>query len=98
MIFVLFAYLVCSCSSKLHISRSTPSKLFAKSVASANLDWPNLGFQYRQTNSFVKCVFKDNTWGPIELIREEPYVKIHIGATSLHYGQACFEGLKVSKC
>lgn len=24
----------------------------------------------------------------------EPYIKLHIGATSLHYGQACFEGLK----
>lgn len=26
--------------------------------------------------------------------QQEPYINLHIGATSLHYGQACFEGLK----
>ena len=25
---------------------------------------------------------------------ESPYISVHIGATALHYGQACFEGLK----
>ena len=25
---------------------------------------------------------------------QEPYINLHIGATALHYGQACFEGLK----
>jgi len=25
---------------------------------------------------------------------ESPYINVHIGATALHYGQACFEGLK----
>jgi branched-chain amino acid aminotransferase len=25
---------------------------------------------------------------------KEPYINVHIGATALHYGQACFEGLK----
>lgn len=25
---------------------------------------------------------------------QSPYINIHIGATALHYGQACFEGLK----
>lgn len=25
---------------------------------------------------------------------KEPYINLHIGATALHYGQACFEGLK----
>jgi branched-chain amino acid aminotransferase len=25
---------------------------------------------------------------------KEPYISLHIGATALHYGQACFEGLK----
>lgn len=28
------------------------------------------------------------------LIQQSPYLNIHIGATALHYGQACFEGLK----
>lgn len=25
---------------------------------------------------------------------QDPYISLHIGATALHYGQACFEGLK----
>eukprot|EP00520_Triparma_pacifica_P019126 CAMPEP_0118650838 /NCGR_PEP_ID=MMETSP0785-20121206/10459_1 /TAXON_ID=91992 /ORGANISM="Bolidomonas pacifica, Strain CCMP 1866" /LENGTH=316 /DNA_ID=CAMNT_0006543237 /DNA_START=241 /DNA_END=1191 /DNA_ORIENTATION=- len=37
--------------------------------------------------------YKDGAWGPLEFV-DEPYIKLHIGATSLHYGQACFEGLK----
>lgn len=62
-------------------------------VGEANLDWANIGFEYRQTNSFVQCTFKDGKWGEIET-RVEPYINLHIGATSLHYGQACFEGMK----
>lgn len=62
-------------------------------VSSQNLDWPNLGFTYRQTNSFIVCKYKDGKWGSIES-QTDPYLPIHIGATSLHYGQACFEGLK----
>ena len=26
--------------------------------------------------------------------QKSPYLNIHIGATALHYGQSCFEGLK----
>ena len=67
----------------------------AKGISSANLDWPNLGFEYRQTDSFVQCIYRNGAWQDIELIRSDsPYIKIHIGATALHYGQACFEGLK----
>jgi branched-chain amino acid aminotransferase len=61
--------------------------------------WEDLGFEFRSTNSHVKIVYTENddgtdgTWGTPELIRE-PYVNLHIGATALHYGQACFEGLK----
>jgi len=66
-------------------------------VGSAALDWPNLGFEYRQTNSFVQCTYKNGKWG--ELTRgTDPYVKVHIGGTALHYGQACFEGLKAFQC
>ena len=62
-------------------------------VGSANLDWPNLGFEYRETESFVKIDYKDGQWGEVQL-ETDPMIKIHIGATALHYGQACFEGLK----
>lgn len=30
----------------------------------------------------------------LPLLHQEPYINLHIGATALHYGQACFEGLK----
>lgn len=57
------------------------------------MDWKNLGFNYMETNSYVKIDYKDGQWGEIE-IRKEPYFPIHISANCLHYGQACFEGMK----
>lgn len=62
-------------------------------VGSAELDWAEMGFSYVQTNCFVQCVYKDGEWGELELVKD-PYIRIHIGATALHYGQSCFEGLK----
>ena len=55
-----------------------------------NLDWANLPFDYIQTRSFAKCIFKDGVWGPVELEEGEPVISIHIAATGLHYGQSCF--------
>ena len=55
--------------------------------------WEDLGFEFRPTNSHVKLTWKDGNWGEPELVHE-PYVRLHIGATALHYGQSCFEGLK----
>lgn len=57
------------------------------------IKWEDLGFQFRSTNSHVRLTYKDGKWGAPELV-SEPYVNLHIGATALHYGQACFEGLK----
>jgi len=59
----------------------------------ADLPWVDLGFEFRQTKSYLKMVFKDGSWGPPELC-EDPYMKVHVGATALHYGQSAFEGLK----
>lgn len=59
----------------------------------ANLPWSELGFEFRPTKSHLKMVYKDGKWGEAELV-ESPYINVHIGATALHYGQACFEGLK----
>lgn len=58
-----------------------------------NIDWKNLGFEYMQTESFVKAEFKNGRWTPLSVCRE-PFITLHIAATCLHYGQACFEGLK----
>lgn len=66
-------------------------------VGTESLDWPNLGFEYRQTASFVQCEYKDGKWGALER-KVDPFVKVHIGGTALHYGQACFEGMKAFQC
>ncbi len=58
-----------------------------------NLDWKNLSFEYRQTNMYAYANFTKGQWSPIAT-SDDPYIRIHIGASSLHYGQACFEGLK----
>lgn len=58
-----------------------------------NIDWKNLGFKYMQTNCFIRADFKNGQWGKIQICKEAE-MQIHIAATCLHYGQACFEGLK----
>jgi branched-chain amino acid aminotransferase len=64
------------------------------------IKWEDLGFAFRPTNSHIKLVYTENndgtdggSWGAPELVKD-PFVNVHIGATALHYGQACFEGLK----
>ena len=59
-----------------------------------DLDWNNLGFKYRDTAGHVECVWKDGAWGKLEFVAE-PWLRMHVAAACLHYGQECFEGLKV---
>src|SRR5210317_1330217 len=59
-----------------------------------DLDWKNLSFSYMETNAFVKVSYKDGAWQDI-VECTNPMVPMHIAATSLHYGQECFEGMKV---
>ena len=61
-----------------------------------SIDWNNLGFEYMDTNCHVKYTWKNGSWNKGELVND-PHISLHIGATSLHYGQACFEGLKAFK-
>jgi len=58
-----------------------------------NIDWQNLGFKYMQTDCFVRADFKNGQWSGLQVF-DKPEMNIHIAATCLHYGQACFEGLK----
>lgn len=57
------------------------------------IDWGNLPFGYVRTDYNVRCVYRDGKWGEIEVTDSE-YINIHMAATSLHYGQEVFEGLK----
>lgn len=66
-------------------------------IGTENIDWPNIGFEYRPTSSFYISKHKEGKWGPMERLTD-PYIPVHIGATALHYGQACFEGLKAFHC
>ena len=59
-----------------------------------NLDWNNLGFKYRDTAGHMEYVWKDGAWDAGAFVAE-PWLKMHIAAACLHYGQECFEGLKV---
>ena len=58
-----------------------------------DLDWSNLSFGYMPTDYNVRCYYRNGKWGEIEVCSDE-YVKLHMAATCLHYGQEAFEGLK----
>ncbi|MDJ0763886.1 MAG: branched-chain amino acid aminotransferase [Myxococcota bacterium] len=60
----------------------------------ADLDWKNLTFGFHKTDCNIRYTWKDGAWSGGTL-SEDQHIPIHIGATSLHYGQTCFEGLKV---
>ncbi|MCH4147857.1 MAG: branched-chain amino acid aminotransferase [Prevotella sp.] len=62
-----------------------------------NIDWANLSFGYMSTDYNVRCYYRDGKWGEIEVCSDE-YLKMHMAATCLHYGQEAFEGLKAYRC
>ncbi len=57
------------------------------------LDWSNLSFGYMPTDYNVRCYYRNGRWGEIEVSSSET-INLHIAATTLHYGQEIFEGLK----
>ncbi|KAG0309981.1 hypothetical protein BGZ99_000742 [Dissophora globulifera] len=61
------------------------------------VDWDNLGFKWVDTNGYVKYIHRDGEWDQGEFVKD-PYLKIHICAPALHYGQECFEGIKAFRC
>lgn len=62
-------------------------------MSAQNLDWKNLGFAYLPTHGFARSDFADGKWSPVS-IQRDPHIPMHVAANCLHYGQACFEGLK----
>src|SRR5665647_93289 len=60
------------------------------------IDWKNLGFGYMKTDFNIRCNYsggKLGKWGELE-VHDNEYISLHMAATSLHYGQESFEGLK----
>ena len=62
-----------------------------------NIDWQNLPFGYVKTDYNVRCYYRNGQWGEIEVSSSE-HIEIHMAASSLHYGQEAFEGLKAYRC
>ncbi|MCX6272103.1 MAG: branched chain amino acid aminotransferase, partial [Bacteroidetes bacterium] len=57
------------------------------------IDWKNLPFGYLKTDFNVRCYFRDQQWGELE-VSDSEYINLHMAATCLHYGQEAFEGMK----
>ena len=57
------------------------------------MNWRDLGFQYLQTDSYLRADFTNSGWSALKVCTD-PNMPIHIAAAALHYGQECFEGLK----
>ncbi len=60
----------------------------------ANLDWGNLIFSYTKTDCHLEYTFSDGNWDD-GVVKEKDRLDLSIAATCLHYGQECFEGVKV---
>src|SRR5665648_388248 len=60
------------------------------------IDWKNLGFGYSKADFNIRCWYRNGQWGQLE-VSDSENVTLHIAATTLHYGQEAFEGLKAFK-
>ncbi len=58
------------------------------------VNFNDLGFTYIKTDYNIRYTFTDGKWNKGELNDSES-VDIHIAASSIHYGQSIFEGMKV---
>jgi branched-chain amino acid aminotransferase len=57
------------------------------------IDWKNIPFGFSETDYNVRCYYRNGSWGKIE-VSSSNTINMHMAATSLHYGQEGFEGLK----
>jgi len=62
-------------------------------MSKAELDWPNLDFGYRDTDSNIRFSWRNGSWSE-GVLTSERTIPMHMAATCLHYGQECFEGMK----
>lgn len=57
------------------------------------IDWAHLPFGYVKTDYNVRCYYRNGKWGELEISSSE-IINLHMAASSLHYGQEAFEGMK----
>ena len=57
------------------------------------IKWEELGFGFSDVNCHLRMTWKDGKWSKPKFVKD-PWIKMHIGAACLHYGQECFEGIK----
>ncbi|OGV32230.1 MAG: hypothetical protein A2020_14530 [Lentisphaerae bacterium GWF2_45_14] len=57
------------------------------------IDWNNLGFSFMPVKSHIRFRYKDGAWDTGKLYNDFN-ISLSVAAVCLHYGQACFEGLK----
>ncbi len=58
-----------------------------------SIDWKNLSFGYSKSDYNVRSWFRNGKWSDLE-VSDSEILNLHMAATSLHYGQEAFEGLK----
>jgi branched-chain amino acid aminotransferase len=59
-----------------------------------DLNWKELPFAYVKTDGHVEYKYSDGKWDEGTIV-EEDKISLSISAVCMHYGQECFEGMKV---
>lgn len=65
-----------------------------ETMPKAELKWGELPFDYVRTDCHLVYSYRDGKWDAGEVV-EGDQISLSIAATCLHYGQECFEGMKV---
>jgi len=65
-----------------------------ETVERVNLKWGELPFAYVKTDGHIEHYYRDGKWDAGTIV-EDDKINLSIAATCLHYGQECFEGMKV---
>lgn len=58
-----------------------------------DIKWESLGFGFSDVNCHIRYTWKNGRWSKPKFVKD-PVIQMHIGASCLHYGQECFEGIK----
>lgn len=65
-----------------------------ETMAKADLKWGELPFDYVRTDCHLEYHYSDGKWDDGAVV-EDDKISISMASTCLHYGQECFEGMKV---